>query len=54
MILSGLARIKAQDMVSNGYFSHYSPTHGSLFDMMKADQAASPGNSGFLGRGFCV
>lgn len=33
--LSGLARIKAQDIASNGYFSHYSPTYGSPFDMMK-------------------
>jgi len=34
-VLSGLARIKAQDMASNGYFSHTSPTYGSSFDMMK-------------------
>lgn len=35
-VLSGLARIKARDMASNGYFSHTSPTYGSPFDMMKA------------------
>ena len=30
-----IARIKAQDMVDNNYFSHNSPTYGSPFDMMK-------------------
>ena len=30
-----VARIKAQDMVDNNYFSHTSPTYGSPFDMMK-------------------
>jgi uncharacterized YkwD family protein len=29
------ARLKAQDMVDNNYFSHQSPTYGSPFDMMK-------------------
>jgi uncharacterized YkwD family protein len=33
--LAHVARIKAQDMVDNNYFSHYSPTYGSPFDMMK-------------------
>lgn len=33
--LSNVARIKAQDMHDNGYFSHNSPTYGSPFDMMK-------------------
>jgi len=33
--LNKVARIKAQDMVDNNYFSHYSPTYGSPFDMMK-------------------
>ncbi|MFB4169096.1 CAP domain-containing protein [Virgibacillus sp. JSM 102003] len=33
--LSNVARNKAQDMQSNGYFSHTSPTYGSPFDMMK-------------------
>jgi len=28
------ARVKAQDMVNNGYFSHTSPTYGSPFQMM--------------------
>ena len=31
-----LARIKAQDMVNNNYFSHESPTYGSPFDMLKS------------------
>lgn len=30
-----VARVKAQDMISNKYFSHNSPTYGSPFDMMK-------------------
>lgn len=34
--ISGLALIKAQDMASNKYFSHNSPTYGSPFDMLKA------------------
>lgn len=33
--LSKVARIKAQDMRDNNYFSHTSPTYGSPFDMMK-------------------
>lgn len=33
--LSNVARNKAQDMQSNGYFSHTSPSQGSPFDMMK-------------------
>ena len=28
------ARLKSQDMLDNGYFSHYSPTYGDPFDMM--------------------
>ena len=31
-----VARIKAQDMVDNNYFSHQSPTYGSPFDMLKS------------------
>ena len=31
-----VARIKAQDMVDNSYFSHTSPTYGSPFDMLKS------------------
>ena len=31
-----VARIKAKDMVDNGYFSHTSPTYGSPFDMLKS------------------
>ncbi len=34
--LQRVARIKAEDMVSNNYFSHQSPTYGSPFDMMKS------------------
>ena len=33
--LSNMARVKSQDMITNGYFSHNSPTYGSPFDMMK-------------------
>lgn len=29
-----VARLKAQDMVTNNYFSHTSPTYGSPFDML--------------------
>lgn len=31
-----VARIKAQDMVDNNYFSHNSPIYGSPFDMLKS------------------
>lgn len=31
-----VARIKAQDMVDNNYFSHTSPTYGSPFDMLSS------------------
>ena len=31
-----IARIKAQDMVDNNYFSHNSPTYGSPIDMLKS------------------
>jgi len=34
--LQRIARIKAQDMVNNNYFSHTSPIYGSPFDMMKS------------------
>lgn len=33
--LNKLARLKAEDMVEKGYFSHSSPTYGSPFDMLK-------------------
>lgn len=33
--LTSLARQKSQDMVTNNYFSHTSPTYGSPFQMMK-------------------
>ncbi len=35
MELMKVARTKASDMVQNNYFSHYSPTYGSPFDMMR-------------------
>ena len=31
-----VARLKAEDMVSNNYFSHNSPIYGSPFDMLKS------------------
>ena len=31
-----VARIKAQDMVDNNYFSHESPIYGTPFDMLKS------------------
>ena len=31
-----VARIKEEDMVTNNYFSHTSPTYGSPFDMLKS------------------
>ena len=31
-----VARIKAEDLVNNNYFSHQSPTYGSPFDMLKS------------------
>jgi len=34
--LQRVARIKAQDLVDNNYFSHNSPTYGSPFEMMKS------------------
>lgn len=36
MEITNVARIKAQDMIDNNYFSHNSPTYGSPFDMMKS------------------
>lgn len=33
--LTKVARVKAQDMITNNYFSHQSPTYGSPFDMMR-------------------
>jgi uncharacterized protein YkwD len=35
LTLVALARQKAQDMVTNNYFAHQSPTLGSAFDQMK-------------------
>lgn len=34
--LQRVARIKAEDMVLNNYFSHQSPTYGSPFDMLRS------------------
>lgn len=33
--LTRLARMKSEDMIEKGYFSHNSPTYGSPFDMMR-------------------
>jgi uncharacterized YkwD family protein len=33
--LCNVARNKSQDMIDNSYFSHYSPTYGSPFEMLK-------------------
>ena len=41
-----VARIKAQDMVDNNYFSHTSPTYGSPFDMLKSFKISNSSNSG--------
>lgn len=35
--LQDVAKIKAQDIVENEYFSHTSPTYGTPFDLMKAN-----------------
>ena len=35
-----LARMKSQDMVNKNYFSHQSPTYGSPFDMLKANNVS--------------
>ncbi|NPV53571.1 MAG: hypothetical protein HPY71_08605 [Firmicutes bacterium] len=35
MRLVELARQKSADMIARNYFSHYSPTYGSPFDMLK-------------------
>ena len=34
--LQKVAKIKAEDMVKNNYFSHQSPTYGSPFDMLNS------------------
>lgn len=36
MHVTNVARTKAQDMIDNNYFSHYSPKYGSPFDMLKS------------------
>lgn len=36
LALSEVARFKSQDMLDNNYFSHYSPTYSSPFEMMKS------------------
>ncbi len=33
--LAEVARFKSQDMIDNDYFSHYSPTYGSPFEMLQ-------------------
>lgn len=34
--LSRIARLKSQDMVSNNYFAHTSPTYGTIRSMLKS------------------
>ena len=34
--LSRIARIKAEDMLSNGYFAHTSPTYGNIRQMLSS------------------
>ncbi len=34
--LSEVARLKSEDMATNNYFSHQSPTYGSPFEMMRS------------------
>jgi uncharacterized YkwD family protein len=36
MQVTSVARVKAQDMIDNNYFSHNSPKYGSPFDMLKS------------------
>ena len=34
--IQNIARLKAEDLVKNGYFSHTSPTYGTPFEMLKS------------------
>lgn len=36
--LQNVARLKAQDLVKNNYFSHISPTYGTPFEMLRNNQ----------------
>lgn len=36
--LQNVARLKANDLVNNNYFSHISPVYGTPFEMLKANQ----------------
>ncbi len=36
--LQNIARLKANDLVDNNYFSHISPTYGTPFEMLKNNQ----------------
>ena len=38
--LQNVARLKANDLVSNNYFSHISPIYGTPFEMLKANKIA--------------
>lgn len=38
--LQNVARLKAQDLVNNNYFSHISPTYGTPFEMLKSHNIA--------------
>ena len=35
--LQNIARLKAEDLVENNYFSHISPTYGTPFEMLKSN-----------------
>ncbi len=35
--LRNIARVKAEDMINNNYFDHYSPTFGTPFEMIQAE-----------------
>lgn len=49
--LVALARKKARDMAVNQYFSHVSPTYGTVFDMLKREGIAYKWAGENIGRG---
>jgi len=49
MTLVKLARLKCTDMIENHYFSHYSPTYGTVKDML-----ASEGITDYRWAGECI
>lgn len=52
--LVALARKKARDMAANQYFSHISPTYGSVFDMLQAEGIRYKWAGENIGRGASV